>query len=146
MNSLHVISKQPTLGACYHFLITSIWVNVYVSGTGSGSLSHAILRSIYPTGHLHTFDFHEQRADQARQEFEEHGYGELVTVRHRDVCQQGFDLEGVADAVFLDLPSPWEALPHARRAMKASGKSAGNILLCTQGCQPLETHFSNKLQ
>lgn len=31
------------------------------AGTGSGSLSHAILRAIGPTGKLHTFDFHKER-------------------------------------------------------------------------------------
>ena len=85
-------------------------------------MSHAILRTIAPTGHLFTFDFHQQRADAARQEFKEHGLGDLVTVQHRDVCGEGFGLEGKADAVFLDLPSPWEALPHAKRAIKAQGK------------------------
>jgi tRNA A58 N-methylase Trm61 len=38
-------------------------------GTGSGSLSHAFVRAVQPTGHLYTFDFHEQRADIAREEF-----------------------------------------------------------------------------
>lgn len=40
-----------------------------VAGTGSGSLSHAIIRAVHPTGHLYTFDFHEKRADAARVEF-----------------------------------------------------------------------------
>lgn len=30
-------------------------------------------------------------------------------------------MEDVADAVFLDLPKPWEALPHAVTAIKMSG-------------------------
>lgn len=29
------------------------------AGTGSGSLSHAILRSVGPKGHLYTCDFHQ---------------------------------------------------------------------------------------
>ena len=95
------------------------------SGTGSGSLSHAILRAIAPSGHLHTFDFHEQRSESARQEFEEHGLGALVTAKHRDVCKDGFDLTNTADAVFLDLPAPWEALPHAKNTLK----KYGNILI-----------------
>lgn len=53
---------------------------VIESGTGSGSLSHSILRAIKPLGHLHTFDFHEQRCDIARQEFTHHGLGDFVTV------------------------------------------------------------------
>ena len=52
-------------------------------GTGSGSLSHAILRTIAPSGHLHTFDFHEQRSQLARDEFTAHGLGDYVTARHR---------------------------------------------------------------
>ena len=71
----------------------------------------------YFTGHLHTFDFHEQRVTLARKEFERHKLGGLVTVKQRDVCQNGFDLENVADAVFLDLPHPWDAIPHAKKGL-----------------------------
>lgn len=53
---------------------------VVESGTGSGSLSHAFLRAVKPSGHLHTFDFHEQRCAIAREEFQKHGIGEWVTV------------------------------------------------------------------
>ena len=50
-----------------------ITVKLFILGTGSGSLSHAIIRTIAPTGHLHTFEFHEQRANIAREEFKTHG-------------------------------------------------------------------------
>lgn len=91
------------------------------AGTGSGSLSHAVLRTIAPTGHLHTVEFHQQRAETAAQEFKEHRVDHLVTVRNQDVCKDGFGVAGVADAVFLDIPSPWEAVKHAKAAMKRQG-------------------------
>jgi tRNA (adenine57-N1/adenine58-N1)-methyltransferase len=37
---------------------------------------------------------------------------------YRDVCEEGFDLTDIADAVFLDLPHPWKVLPHAKTALK----------------------------
>lgn len=97
---------------------------VCVAGTGSGSLSHAILRTIAPTGHLHTVEFHAQRSEKAMEEFREHKVSHLVTVRNQDVCKEGFGVTVVADAVFLDIPSPWEAVPHAKRAMKRKGERA----------------------
>lgn len=53
---------------------------VSLLGTGSGSLTHALIRRVKPHGHVYTFDFHEQRAKIAKEEFEEHGIGEYVTV------------------------------------------------------------------
>lgn len=90
-------------------------------GTGSGSVSHAIIRSIAPTGHLHTVEFHQQRADKAREEFQEHRVSQWVTVHTQDVCRSGFGVIHVADAVFLDIPSPWEAVGHAWDALKVEG-------------------------
>eukprot|EP00035_Acanthoeca_spectabilis_P026801 m.464275 g.464275 ORF g.464275 m.464275 type:complete len:308 (-) comp23413_c0_seq1:27-950(-) len=91
---------------------------VVESGTGSGSLSHALIRTIAPTGHLFTFEFHEERAKIAKAEFEAHGVAEWVTVAHADACEDGFGLDDCADAVFLDLPKPWLALKHAKRALR----------------------------
>nr|XP_040055777.1 tRNA (adenine(58)-N(1))-methyltransferase catalytic subunit TRMT61A [Gasterosteus aculeatus aculeatus] len=105
------------------------------SGTGSGSLSHAILRSVAPTGHLHTVEFHQQRAEKAAEEFKEHGVDGLVTVRNQDVCKDGFGVSGVADAVFLDIPSPWEAVRHAKAAMKRQGGRVCSFSPCIEQVQ-----------
>lgn len=91
------------------------------AGTGSGSVSHAIIRTVAPTGHLHTVEFHQQRAEKAREEFREHRLSRWVTVRNQDVCRSGFGVSHVADAVFLDIPSPWEAVGHAWDALKVEG-------------------------
>ena len=108
---------------------------VVESGTGSGSLSHAFARTIAPAGHLHTFDFHQERADKARKEFEEHSLDKNVTVRHRDVCADGFELENAADAVFLDLPHPWEVVKHARNALRSRGGRVCSFSPCIEQVQ-----------
>ena len=105
-------------------------MTVVESGTGSGAMSHAILRTIAPHGTLHTYEFNKMRADTARQEFEKNGVSYLVTVHHRDVCakveeEDGFDLPcRSADAVFLDLPEPWLAVPHAAKILKPNARIA----------------------
>ncbi|KAF9927587.1 tRNA (adenine-N(1)-)-methyltransferase catalytic subunit trm61 [Linnemannia zychae] len=88
------------------------------SGTGSGSFSHSIARTLAPTGHLYTFEYHQERVNAAKKEFEEHGLSHLVTLQCRDVCKEGFNLEDKVDAVFLDLPAPWEAVASAKKAFK----------------------------
>ncbi|KAL2099365.1 hypothetical protein ACEWY4_005845 [Coilia grayii] len=105
------------------------------SGTGSGSLSHAILRTIAPTGHLHTVEFHAERAQKAREEFERHHVAHLVTVRNQDVCRHGFGVVGVANAVFLDIPSPWEAIHHAKSAIRRQGGRLCSFSPCIEQVQ-----------
>ncbi|KAI9263149.1 1-methyladenosine methyltransferase catalytic subunit Gcd14 [Phascolomyces articulosus] len=87
---------------------------VIESGTGSGSFSHSIARTIAPTGKLYTFEYHAERTAAAAKEFEEHGLSDIITIQQRDVCKDGFGMENVANAVFLDLPAPWEAIASAK--------------------------------
>ncbi|CAF0749968.1 unnamed protein product [Brachionus calyciflorus] len=108
---------------------------VIESGTGSASLSHALIRTIFPTGHLHTFEFHLQRSETARKEFKEHDVSDYVTVYHRDVCSDGFGKEDLADAVFLDLPSPWKAIESAKTAIKREGGRICSFSPCIEQVQ-----------
>ena len=101
------------------------------SGTGSGALSHCILRTIAPHGRLHTFEFNQVRAEAARKEFQKNRVDHLVTVHHKDVCGKkeesvgGFDQpQASVDAITLDLPEPWHAVPHAAYCLKPNARIA----------------------
>jgi tRNA (adenine57-N1/adenine58-N1)-methyltransferase len=99
---------------------------VVESGTGSGSLTHALARAVGPSGHVATFEFSAERAARAREDFAAHGLSNVRCV-HRDATRPGgaaFQPEverGAADAVFLDLPQPWDALASARACLRACG-------------------------
>lgn len=110
------------------------------AGSGSGSFTHASARAVYdgetgfhditgPTGKVFSFEFHEQRFEKMRKEISEHGLSRLVEINHRDVYKDGFLVDGKspdADAVFLDLPAPWLALPHlSRRRVKTGSEMEG---------------------
>ncbi|KAH3687880.1 hypothetical protein WICPIJ_001133 [Wickerhamomyces pijperi] len=96
---------------------------VIEAGTGSASFSHSLARTVSDKGKLFTFEFHKPRFEEAKREFEEHGIlGVPVTINHRDVCNDGFEIEDVelnATAIFLDLPSPWTAIPNLPKVISS---------------------------
>ena len=69
----------------------------------------------------------------ANEEFKTHKIEKFVTAKQRDVCGEGFgdELRDSADAVFLDLPHPWDAVPHAKRVLK---KTTGGRLCSFSPC------------
>lgn len=106
---------------------------VIEAGTGSGSFTHAFSRTVNTEGKLYTFEFHESRYEKAKDEFSKHGL-DNITITHRDVCSNGFQIDNVdldADTVFLDLPSPWEAIPHLESVI-ATGREVG--ICCFSPC------------
>ncbi|KAJ2936461.1 hypothetical protein H1R20_g641, partial [Candolleomyces eurysporus] len=92
-----------------------------------------VARSIGDMGKLFTFEFHEQRAMKAKDEFAAHGLDRIIRLQHRNVCKDGFgeDIGDSIDAVFLDLPAPWEAIPHAKKVLR---KDAVARICCFSPC------------
>jgi tRNA (adenine57-N1/adenine58-N1)-methyltransferase len=99
------------------------------AGAGSGSFTHAAVRAVYNgypraagdqrrRGKIFSFEAHEERFKKMKKELSGHGLDGLVQLTHRDVYNKGFlvdESSPEADAIFLDLPAPWEALPHLSR-------------------------------
>lgn len=111
------------------------------AGSGSGSFTHASARAVYNgapnlhdasilAGKVFSFEFHELRFQKMKREIQEHGLSSLVEINHRDVYDEGFLVDGKspeADAVFLDLPAPWLALPHLSRRKPKTGAEMDGV-------------------
>ncbi|MFZ4584490.1 MAG: tRNA (adenine-N1)-methyltransferase [Acidimicrobiia bacterium] len=97
---------------------------VLESGVGSGALSATILRAIGPTGHLTGYELRAEFGDRARRNVESFLGPDLpYDIEVRDVYE-GID-EHDLDRILLDLPEPWQVVPHAEKALRPGG-----ILVC----------------
>ena len=65
-------------------------MTVVESGTGTCSLSVSITKTLFPTGHLFTYEFNQMRYQKAKEDFLKLGLSDYVTVTHRDVLAEGF--------------------------------------------------------
>jgi len=95
---------------------------VLEAGTGSGSMTHSLSRSVGDKGRVLSYEYHEPRYLKAKEEFDGHGL-KNVELSHRNVCKDGFGDVSNVEGVFLDLPAPWEAVPYATKIMRVSTKS-----------------------
>lgn len=97
-------------------------------------------------GKVFSYEFHAERHQKVQEEMSEHGLDSVVRASHRDVYKDGFllhdDESGVqpktsprANAIFLDLPAPWEALAHLTRQARDGTPSAlddsSPVYICT---------------
>jgi tRNA (adenine57-N1/adenine58-N1)-methyltransferase catalytic subunit len=97
-------------------------MRVIECGTGSGALTIALANAIAPTGKVYTYDRREDFLENSRKNVEEAGFADFVEFKLREVAE-GFD-EVAVDVVILDLPSPWEGVPSASRAIRGGGRIA----------------------
>jgi tRNA (adenine57-N1/adenine58-N1)-methyltransferase catalytic subunit len=110
--------------------LISMWADVYPSarvfeaGTGSGALTMALLRAVGPRGLVVTYEAREDFARTAMINIERY-MGQMPNlVSLRKNAYEGIDLldDGVLfDRLVLDLPEPWQVVPHAARALRSGG-------------------------
>ncbi|KAF4974711.1 hypothetical protein FZEAL_8420 [Fusarium zealandicum] len=112
------------------------------AGSGSGSFTHASARAVYngypkdegdERGKVFSFEYHEPRFNKMQEEIHNHKLEGVVQMTHRDVYNNGFNVDGKsprANAVFLDLPAPWQALHHlSRQRPKKASDENGDVEL-----------------
>jgi tRNA (adenine57-N1/adenine58-N1)-methyltransferase len=101
---------------------------VIEAGTGSGALTTALAWAVGPHGRVISYEIRPEMQELARKNLERVGLLDRVTLKLKDIAD-GFDESG-ADALFLDLPNPYDYLPQARTALKPGG-FIGSILPTT---------------
>ncbi len=94
-------------------------------GTGSGSLLIAFAHAVGESGRVITYEKEERFQKVARENLSRFGLAERVIFKGE--AQESFEEEEEADAVFLDLKTPWDLLPAAWKALKG-GAPLGVLL------------------
>jgi tRNA (adenine57-N1/adenine58-N1)-methyltransferase len=114
------------------FILTTMGIGpgqvILEAGTGSGALTSAFAYAVGSSGHVHTYESREPFQQLARQNLEQFGLEDRVTFHLGDIFD-GFQENG-ADALFLDLPNPYDYILQVRAALKPGG-FFGSILPTT---------------
>lgn len=94
---------------------------VLEAGTGSGSLTLALLRAVGPSGVVYSYDRREDFHQKALRNIERWGElgGGRLDARLGDVYEDEIDID--VDRVVLDLTEPWLALPNVLRCLEPGG-------------------------
>lgn len=97
---------------------------VFEAGTGSGALTMALLRAVGPKGSVVTYEAREDFARTAMSNIERYLGFQANLVLCRKNAYEGIDLpeDGIPfDRLVLDLPEPWQVVPHAAKVLRSGG-------------------------
>lgn len=107
-----------------------MWADVYPgarvfeAGTGSGALTMALLRAVGPRGLVVTYEAREDFARTAMTNIERFMGAVPNLIPLRKNAYEGIELLNDGwpfDRVVLDLPEPWQVVPHAARVLRSGG-------------------------
>lgn len=124
-----------------------MWADVYPgarvfeAGTGSGALTMALLRAVGLRGLVVTYDVRDDFARTALLNIERYmgPVSNLVSLRKN--AYEGIELldDGIPfDRVVLDLPEPWQVIPHAANALRSGGIYVSFVPTVPQVMQTVE--------
>src|SRR6266571_3608212 len=110
---------------------------VFEAGTGSGALTMALLRAVGDRGHVISYESREDFARTAMKNIERYlGPVHNLTLRQRN-AYEGIE-ETDLDRVVLDLPEPWQVVPHAATALRSGGVYLSYVPTIPQVMQTVE--------
>ena len=107
-----------------------MWADVYPgarvfeAGTGSGALTMALLRAVGPKGLVVTYEMRDDFARTALLNIDRYMGPMPNLMPFRQNAYEGIALldDGIPfDRVVLDLPEPWQVIPHAANALRSGG-------------------------
>jgi tRNA (adenine57-N1/adenine58-N1)-methyltransferase len=110
---------------------------VLEAGIGSGSLTIALASAVSPNGNVISYDIRTEFIDHAVKNLIQANLTHCVTTKLKDVTE-GID-ETELDAVVLDIPNPWAAVPHVWKALKIGGYVGTYSPLISQVEQTVQT-------
>ncbi len=109
--------------------IIPMWADIYPgarvfeAGTGSGALTMALLRAVGPGGLVVTYEVREDFAQTAKTNITRF-LNPMNLICFRKSAYEGIELlddQIPFDRVVLDLPEPWQVIPHAVNALRSGG-------------------------
>ncbi len=123
----------------------TVWADIYPgarvfeAGTGSGALTMALLRAVGNRGSVVSYEAREDFARTAMKNIERYlGPVPNFTPRIRNVYEGIDPADGPFDRLVLDLPEPWQVVPHAAQALRSGGVYLSYVPTVPQIMQTVE--------
>lgn len=98
-------------------------------GTGSGAFTMALSTFLGPSGRLFSYEVRKESIEMAERNIKLLGLNNVI-IKHKD-AKEGIE-ESNVDAIFLDIPDPWELLPQVHERLKPNGAFIAFVPSCEQ--------------
>ncbi len=91
-------------------------------GAGSGGLTTALLTAVAPTGCVHTLELKDENAKRVERNVSRTGLGGYWSYTIGDAREADPGIGWQADALTMDMPDPWLALPNLDPHLRSGGR------------------------